>query len=145
VIKRDETLPVIQIGTPQRSRRDAEASSSEDDCGDRCISMRSRFSPRDTLRRSAFITAGFDLNLERCKVTSMPEGSQDFALSLPEHDFDSSCLAVEVKSKVLPPQLLAHFVQLNKRRDNISTFRRASNFRRAKAKRALAPFGERGG
>lgn len=30
----------------------------------------------------------------------MLEGSQEFALSLPEHNFDSSYLMVEVKSKV---------------------------------------------
>jgi hypothetical protein len=52
-------------------------------------------------RRPTFATAGFDLNLESCKVTSMLQGSQEFALSLLEHDFDSSGLTVEVKSKVL--------------------------------------------
>jgi hypothetical protein len=43
----------------------------------------------------------FDLNLERCKVTPVLESSQEFALSLLEHDFDSSGLTADVKSKVL--------------------------------------------
>jgi hypothetical protein len=53
------------------------------------------------VRRLTLATAEFDLNLERCKVTSILQGSQEFALSLLEHDFDSSDLAVEVKNKVL--------------------------------------------
>jgi hypothetical protein len=69
----------------------------------RDLPTRSRFSPRSTLHRAAFATAGFGLNLERCKVTSMLEGSQNFALSLLEHNFDSSGSTVEVKSKVFVP------------------------------------------
>ncbi|HEX8129858.1 MAG TPA: hypothetical protein VF527_12210, partial [Pyrinomonadaceae bacterium] len=57
--------------------------------------------PRGTLHRPTFTTAKFDLNLGRCKVTPVLEGSQEFALSLLKHIFDSSCLTVEVKSKVL--------------------------------------------
>lgn len=56
---------------------------------------------RHTLQRLTLALTEFDLNLERCKVTPVLESSQEFALSLPEHDFDSSGLTVDVKSKVL--------------------------------------------
>jgi hypothetical protein len=64
---------------------------------------RQAFTSRYTLHRLTFALTEFDLNLERCKVTSVLESSQEFALSLLEHDFDSSGLTVEVKNKVLTP------------------------------------------
>ena len=62
---------------------------------------RQAFTSRHTLHRLTFALTKFDLSLERCKLTPVLESSQEFALSLLEHDFDSSGLTVEVKSKVL--------------------------------------------
>jgi hypothetical protein len=88
-----------------------------------------RLSPRGTLHRLTFAPAGCDLNLERCKVTSMLEDSHEFALFLLKHVFDSSRLTVEVKNKVLTAVKVApDLFSLNGMGAKLSGFRRALNF-----------------